>query len=82
MRELIRQFLLVHIMLILTDTKSLGINLNKFCQRILQTTCHGSRRSLSDVEVRELFCCKGRCRVYGCTCLVNDNILHLHRNLM
>ena len=53
-------------MLILTDSDCLGLNLHKLRQGILQTSGNRGCAPLSDVEVRELFCRKLTCRIYGC----------------
>ena len=74
------QLLLVHIMLILTYTNRLWINLHKFCQRILKTSCNRSCTSLSYVKIREFLCSQLTCRIYRCTCFIGDHILHFLRN--
>ena len=75
-RQLLTQLRLVHIMLILSDTDRLRIDLNKFCQRILQAPCHRGRRALPYIEIRELLCRKCGRRIDRRPRLVHDHILH------
>ena len=71
------QLLLVHVMLILSNTNGFRIDLNQFSQRILHTSCNGSGTSLSYVKIREFFCCKLTCRINRSTSLICDHILNL-----
>ena len=75
-RQLLTQLRLVHIMLILSDTDRLRIDLNKLCQRILQPSRHRGRRALPYIEIRELLCRKCGRRIDRRTRLVHDHILH------
>ena len=70
------QLFLVHIMLILTNTNGLRIDLYQFCQRILYTPCNGSCASLSYIKVRELFCGQLACRIYRSTSFIGDHVLY------
>ena len=69
-------------MLILAHTDGFRVDLYKLCQRILNSSCDGCGTSLSHIEIRELFCCKLACRIYGSTCLVGDHVLNFFRDLL
>ena len=76
------KLLLVHVMLILAHTDGFRVDLYKLCQRVLNTSCDGCGTSLSHIEIRELFCCKLACRIYGSSCLVGDHILNFFRDFL
>ena len=57
------QLLLVHVVLILSNTNGLWINLYKFSKWVLQTACNACRATLSNVKIGELNCCKFTCGV-------------------
>ena len=67
---------LLHIMLILTNTDSLGLDLNKLCKGILNSSCDRNSRSLHYVKVGEFLGSNLRSRVNRSTCLGNDSILY------
>ena len=70
------EFLLIHIMLILTDTDRLRIDLNQFCKWILKSSCYGCRASLTNIELWKLLGCKFTCRINRGTRLIYDHILN------
>ncbi len=78
----VAELLLVHVMLVLSDTDGLRINLHELCQRVLQTTCDRCRTTLSHIKVRELFRCQLTCRVHGSTCFIYDYVLYRSVQLM
>ena len=47
------QLLLVHIVLILTDSDGLWIDLDQLCQRILYSSGDGSSTSLANIKMRK-----------------------------
>ena len=70
------QLLLVHIVLILTDSDSLGIDLDQLCQRILYSSGDGSRTSLTNIKMREFLGCKLAGGVDRSSCLVGYHVLY------
>ena len=50
------QFILLQVVLILSHTDRLRIDLHQFCQRILHPPCNGDRAALGHVKVREFRC--------------------------
>ena len=87
--QCLTKLLLIHVMLILSDTDGFRINLNQFCQRILQSSCNRSCTSLSHIKFRKFFCCNLAGRIYRCTSFIYNYVLHflwnflqkLHNNL-
>ena len=71
------QFLLAHVMLILSDTDRLWVDLNELCQRILHAARDGYRAANRHIVVRQLFL--GECGggVDRCACFVRDEIVHV-----
>ena len=80
--QCLTKLLLVHIMLILSDTDRLRCDLNELCKRILKTSCDGSRTSLSHIKVRKLLCCQLARGIYRSTRLVCDHILNFLRDFL
>ena len=68
-------------MLILPHADGLWINLDKLCQRILQSSCDRSCASLPYIKVRELLGSQLAGRIHRGSCLVDDHVLNLLRNL-
>ena len=64
-------------MLILADSDGFRINLYKFCQWVLHTSCDRCGTSLSHVKIRKLFRSQLTCRIYRSTGFICDNILYL-----
>src|SRR5699024_11901335 len=64
------QFLLIHIVLVLSHANGLRINLHKLCQRILYTSRDGRSTSLSHVEIRKLFRSQFARGIHRSTCLI------------
>ena len=70
---------LLHVMLVLTNTDSLGLDLNKLGKGILNSSCDRDSRSLHYVKVGELLGSNLGCRVNRCACLGNDGVLNALR---
>ena len=68
------QFLLVHIVLVLPYADGLGIDLDQFCQRILQAARNGCCAALSHIKLRKLFRRQFASRIYGCSRFIHDHI--------
>lgn len=75
------QFLLVHVMLVLSDTNGFRIDFYQLCEWVLQAARHGCGTSLPDIKLREFFGCQLAGRVYGGTGFVYDDVLYGFRNL-
>ena len=71
------QFLLADVMLILSDTDRLWVDLNELCQRILHAARDGDCAANRHIVVRQLFL--GECGggVDRCACLVRDEIVYV-----
>ena len=71
------QLLLTDVMLILSDTDRLWVDLNELCQRILHAARDGDCAANRHIVVRQLFL--GECGggVDRCACLVRDEIVHV-----
>ena len=67
---------LLHIVLILTYTDSLGLDFYKLCKGILKSTRDGNSGTLHNVELGELVSSKLGCGVYGSARLGNDGVLY------
>ena len=71
--ELAREFALIDVVLILPYADCLGIDLDKFGKRILQTARNGNGSAIADIQIRK-FC--GSCRrgrVHRCSSLTHHN---------
>ena len=75
------QFLLVHVMLVLSDTNGFRVDFYQLCEWVLQAARHGCRTSLSDIKLRKLFGRQLAGRVYGGTGFVYNDVLYGYRNL-
>ena len=74
--QLFFQLILIHVVLVLSDTDGFRLNFNKLGERILESSCHRGRASLSRVKVRKLLCCQFTCRVHRGTGFIHNDILH------
>ena len=72
-----RQLFLWQVMLVLTDTNGLRINLDQLSKRIEQSSADGYCTSFFNCKIREFFSCIFLCRPYGSTCLRYDGILYV-----
>ena len=63
-------------MLILTHTDGFRINLDKLRQRILQSSCDGSRTPLTHVKIGEFLGSQLAGRIHRGTRLIYDHILN------
>ena len=68
------QCLFRQVMLVLTDTDGLRIDLDQFCQRVEQSSADGYGRTFLNSHIRELGSCGFLSRPYGSTCFGNDRI--------
>ena len=76
-RKAALKLLMIHIMLILTHADCLGVNLHKFSQRILKTSCNGNRPAVADVELGKFLTGKLGSRINGSSRLADDDALRL-----
>ena len=63
-------------MLILPDSNCLRINFCQFCQRILYPMSNTNRSSNRHIQIWIFILCQLRSRIYWCTSLRSDHILH------
>ena len=72
------QFFLIHIVLILTDTRSpLDRSFTSSASGSCTLLCYGRCASLTHVKIPEFFCRQFAGGIYGSTCLIRDDILNL-----
>ncbi len=69
----------LHVVLVLADADALGVDLDQFGQRVLQTARDGDRRALHDVKLGEFLGGEFAGRVDGGTGLADDDVLGLAR---
>ena len=74
------EFLLITVMLILSDADRLRIDLDQLRQRILQAARDGCGTSLSHIEFGEFLRCQFACRIDGSSGFIDDHIVHLLRS--
>ena len=63
-------------MLILSNTDRFGVDLDKLCQRILQSPCDRSRASLPHIKIREFFGSQLTCGINRCARFIDDHVLN------
>ena len=80
--ERLSELLLIHIMLILTDSDRFRINLHELCQRILYPAGDRSRASLSDIKIREFLRSQFTRRINRSPRLICDHVRYLLRNFL
>ena len=76
------QALLGHIVLILTYTHSLGVDLDQFRQGVLQTAGNGNRTAQVYIELRELLGGQLAGGIYRSACLTDYHILQMQPLLL
>ena len=69
------------VVLILANANGLGVNLDQFCQRILEPPGDGNCGTQIHIIVREFRSGQGRGRVNGSTCFVDDHVAGIRERL-
>ena len=68
---------MIDIMLILTNTNSLGLYFDKFCQRVLYTAGNGYRSAQGNVQIGQLFAGQLGGRINRSACFADDQVSNI-----